>query len=78
MYCNNIVIFSQFVVAPTKCIINAMDLKIFPTLSGYQKWTVLKDIQIGVTLTNWWSIVQVDVIVKHTNLIITITNLTIA
>ena len=26
----NITIFSQFVVAPTGCIINAMDLKIFP------------------------------------------------
>ena len=29
MYYNN-TIFSQFVVAPTKCIINAMDLKFFP------------------------------------------------
>ena len=26
----NITIFSQFVVAPTGCIINAMDVKIFP------------------------------------------------
>ena len=26
----NITIFSQFVIAPTGCIINAMDLKIFP------------------------------------------------
>ena len=26
----NIAIFSQFVVTPTGCIINAMDLKIFP------------------------------------------------
>ena len=26
----NITIFSQFVVAPTRCIINAMHLKIFP------------------------------------------------
>ena len=26
----NITIFSQFVVAPTGCIINAMDLKIYP------------------------------------------------
>ena len=28
----DIAIFSQFVVAPTECIVNAMDLKIFPTL----------------------------------------------
>ena len=28
----NIAIFSQFVVAPTECIINAMDLKIFPNI----------------------------------------------
>ena len=26
----NIIFFSKFVVAPTRCIINAMDLKIFP------------------------------------------------
>ena len=28
----DIAIFSQFVVAPTGCIINAMDLKIFPNI----------------------------------------------
>ena len=28
----NITIFSQFVVAPTGCIVNAMDLKIFPNI----------------------------------------------
>ena len=26
----DIAIFSQFIVAPTECIVNAMDLKIFP------------------------------------------------
>ena len=28
----DIAIFSQFVIAPTRCIVNAMDLKNFPTL----------------------------------------------
>ena len=75
-YVHNIAIFLQFVVAPTRCIINAMDLKIFPSTIILVKVNRLKDFQIRVTLTNWRSIVQVDVTVKITNLIITITNLT--
>ena len=49
----NITIFSQFVVAPTRCIINAMDLKIFPNNIMLLKVDHLKDFQIGLTLTNW-------------------------
>ena len=49
----DIAIFSQFVVTPTRCIINAIDLKIFPNTIVLLNWTVLKNFQIEVTLTNW-------------------------
>ena len=44
----DIAIFSQFVVAPTGCIVNAMDLKIFPStivllkvdyFKGFSNWS---------------------------------------
>ena len=44
----DIVIFSQFVIAPTGCIVNAMDLKIFPNtivllkvycFKGFSNWS---------------------------------------
>ena len=35
--------FSQFVVAPTECIVNAMDLKIFPNTKVLLKMDCFKD-----------------------------------
>ena len=49
MYYNIANIFTIFF-ASTGCIINAIELKIFPNTV---KWTVLKDFQIGVTVMNW-------------------------
>ena len=48
--------FSQFVVAPTRCIINAMDLKIFPNnimllkvdrFEGFSNWTNVDELVIN-------------------------------
>ena len=64
----NIAIFSQFVVTPTGCIINAMDLKIFLNTNMLLK----------VECFEGFSIVRVDITVTITNLIITITNLTVS
>ena len=70
--------FLQFVVAPTGCIINAMDLKIFPNTSmllkvckfeGFFKWSNVDELVINNTSRY--------VTVTITNLINTITNLII-
>ena len=46
----DIVIFSQFVAAPTKCTVNAMDLKIFPNI------IVLLQVDCFKGFSNWSSI----------------------
>ena len=52
----NITIFSQFVVAPTGCIVNAMDLKIFPNtivllkvdfFKGFSHWSNVDKLMIN-------------------------------
>ena len=70
--------FSQFVVATTGCIVNAMDLKIFP------KTIVLLKVDHFKGFLNWSNVDELvinsmsDVTTKITNLIIIITNLKIA
>ena len=50
--------FSQFIVAPTRCIINAMDLKIFPNaimllkvdhFEGFSNWSNVDELVINST-----------------------------
>ena len=55
-------IISQFVIAATKCIINALDLKIFPNNTMLLKVDHFEG--FGLRLMNWWSIVWVDVTKK--------------
>ena len=54
----NITIFSQFVIAPIGCFINAMDLKIFPntimllkvdSFEGFSNWTNVDKLVINST-----------------------------
>ena len=54
----NITIFSQFVVAPTRCIINAMDLTIFPNtimllkvdhFEAFSNWSNVDELMINST-----------------------------
>ena len=47
----DIAIFSQFIVAPTGCIVNAMDLKFFPTL-----YIVLLKVDHFKGFSNWHNI----------------------
>ena len=48
-----LLICSKFVVTPTGCIVNAVDLKIFPNTIVLLKVDCFKDFQIRVTLKNW-------------------------
>ena len=72
-----ILFFSQFVIAPTGCTVNAIDLKIFPNtivllkvnrFKGFSNWTNVDELVIN----------SMSGCKKITNLIITITNLKIA
>ena len=71
----NIAIFSQFVVAPTKRIINAMDLKFFPNA------IILSKVDCFKGFSNWSNVDELLVINStsrcNCNIIITITNLKI-
>ena len=68
MYHNITILFTiNFIVEPTRCIINAVDLKIFPNTIILLKVYRFEEF-IRVMLMNLRSIVQVDVTVLITNL----------
>ena len=55
-----ITFFSQFVVAPNGCIINAMGLKIFPNtimllkvdqFEGFSSWSNIDELDVALTIT---------------------------